>query len=82
MINFTLLGTGRIGKLHASIINDHPEASLKYVYDIDTSSAKNIAKKAVKRGVPTITEFFDKKIENILKEHTGCLLFFFYLLFC
>jgi len=45
MINFTLLGTGRIGKLHASIINDHPEASLKYVYDIDTSSAKKIAKK-------------------------------------
>ena len=45
MINFTLLGTGRIGKLHASIINAHPGASLKYVYDIDTSSAKNIAKK-------------------------------------
>ena len=45
MINFTLLGTGRIGKLHASIINDHSEASLKYVYDIDTSSAKKIAKK-------------------------------------
>ena len=39
------LGTGRIGKLHASIINAHPEASLKYVYDIDTSSAKKIAKK-------------------------------------
>jgi myo-inositol 2-dehydrogenase/D-chiro-inositol 1-dehydrogenase len=45
MINFALLGTGRIGKLHASIINAHPEASLKYVYDIDTSSAKKIAKK-------------------------------------
>ncbi len=35
MINFALLGTGRIGKLHASIINAHPEASLKYVYDRD-----------------------------------------------
>ena len=45
MVNFALLGTGRIGKLHASIINAHPEASLKYVYDIDTSSAKKIAKK-------------------------------------
>ena len=45
MINFALLGTGRIGKLHASIINSHPEANLKYVYDIDTSSAKKIAKK-------------------------------------
>lgn len=30
--------------------------------------AKNIARKAIKRGVPTITEFFDEKIENILKK--------------
>ncbi len=45
MINFALLGTGRIGKLHAQIINSHPEANLKYVYDIDKSSAKKIAKK-------------------------------------
>ena len=44
MINFTLLGTGRIGKLHAQIINFHPEANLKYVYDIDTSSAKKLQK--------------------------------------
>ena len=28
--------------------------------------AENIAKIAIKRGVPTITEFFDKKIEKIL----------------
>jgi myo-inositol 2-dehydrogenase/D-chiro-inositol 1-dehydrogenase len=47
MINFALLGTGRIGKLHASIINAHPEASLKYVYDIDTSSAKKLQKNIV-----------------------------------
>ena len=45
MINFALLGTGRIGKLHAQIINSHPEANLKYVYDIDTSSAKKNCKK-------------------------------------
>ena len=28
--------------------------------------AKNIAKKAIKRGIPTITDFFDEKIEKIL----------------
>ena len=28
--------------------------------------AKNIAKKAIKRGIPTITEFFGKEIENTL----------------
>ena len=34
MINFTLLGAGRIGKMHAKIISDHPDA-LVSVYDID-----------------------------------------------
>ncbi len=45
MIRFALLGTGRIGKLHAEIINSHANAEIKYVYDIDTNSAKAIAKK-------------------------------------
>ena len=35
MIRFALLGTGRIGKLHAEIINSHPSSEIKYVYDID-----------------------------------------------
>ena len=45
MIKFALLGTGRIGKLHAEIINSHPNSEIKCVYDIDTKSSKVIAKK-------------------------------------
>jgi myo-inositol 2-dehydrogenase/D-chiro-inositol 1-dehydrogenase len=45
MIKFALLGTGRIGKLHAEIINSHPNSEIKFVYDIDTKSSKVIAKK-------------------------------------
>ena len=39
------LGTGRIGKLHAEIINSHPSSEIKYVYDIDTKSSKSHCKK-------------------------------------
>ena len=45
MIKFALLGTGRIGKLHAEIINSNPSSQIKYVYDIDIKSSKAISKK-------------------------------------
>ena len=44
MINFALLGAGRIGKMHAKIISDHPEANLKYVYDVNNEFALQVAK--------------------------------------
>ena len=34
MINFSLLGAGRIGKMHAKIISAHPKANLKYVFHL------------------------------------------------
>ena len=43
MINFALLGAGRIGKMHAQIISDHPEANLKYVYDLNNEFALQVA---------------------------------------
>ena len=56
MIKFVLLGTGRIGKFHAEIINSHANAEIKYVYDIDTKSSKVISKK------------YNCKIANTAKE--------------
>ena len=44
MINFTLLGAGRIGKMHAKIISDHPDANLKVnVYDVNQEFAEQVA---------------------------------------
>ncbi|MDC6448113.1 inositol 2-dehydrogenase [Alphaproteobacteria bacterium] len=43
MINFLLLGAGRIGKMHAKIISDHPEANLQYVYDVNNEFALQVA---------------------------------------
>ncbi len=44
MINISLLGAGRIGKMHAEIISAHPNVNLKYVYDVNEELASNVAK--------------------------------------
>ena len=44
MINFSLMGAGRIGKMHAKFIALHPKAKLKYVYDVNSQFAEEIAK--------------------------------------
>lgn len=43
MIKFALMGAGRIGKMHATIINSHPGANLKYVYDTNTEFSEQVA---------------------------------------
>jgi len=45
MINFSLMGAGRIGKMHAEIINSHPECNLKYIYDVNNKSSSELANK-------------------------------------
>ena len=45
MFNFSLMGAGRIGKMHAGIINSHPDCNLKYIYDINTEFANQLASK-------------------------------------
>ena len=45
MFNFSLMGAGRIGKMHAEIINSHPKCSLKYIFDINKQFANELADK-------------------------------------
>ena len=45
MINIALFGLGRIGSMHAQNIFLNNKCSLQYVFDIDQSLAKKIAKK-------------------------------------
>ena len=54
MINFSLMGAGRIGKMHAEIISTHPNANLKYVYDVNEKFANDVAKasKCIKANSP------------------------------
>ena len=44
MINLSLIGAGRIGKMHAEIISAHPDVNLQYVYDINKDNALQVAK--------------------------------------
>ena len=44
MINFSLMGAGRIGKMHAKFIAAHPKAKLKYIYDVNSQFAEEVAK--------------------------------------
>ena len=43
MINFTLLGAGRIGKMHAQIISENENANLVNVYDVNQEFASQVA---------------------------------------
>ena len=43
MINFALIGAGRIGKMHAEIINANLDATLKFVYDVNSHLANEVA---------------------------------------
>ena len=44
MINFALLGAGRIGKMHANNIVNNPKCNLAFVYDINIESADSVGK--------------------------------------
>ena len=39
------MGAGRIAKMHAEIVNAHPECNLKYIYDIDSKLSTELANK-------------------------------------
>ena len=45
MLKFALLGTGRIGKMHAQNIDANQKCKLEIVYDINNQSANEIGKK-------------------------------------
>ena len=45
MINFALLGAGRIGSMHADLIASSPQAKLRYVYDTYQPAANELANK-------------------------------------
>ena len=43
MLNFSLIGAGRIGRMHADIITSNTGSKLKFVYDVNEEFAKKVA---------------------------------------
>ena len=42
MHNFSLMGAGRIGKMHAANITLNPRCNLSYVYDVNKDFANGL----------------------------------------
>ena len=67
MINIALLGAGRIGKMHAEIINAHPKSRLQFVYDVNSDSAKQVSEENNSEAVNSAEEAINsEKVDAIL----------------
>ena len=67
MIKFALIGTGRIGRMHAANIVDSEKSELVWVYDINQAASSEVADKTSSKNcesVATILE--DTSIDAVL----------------
>lgn len=61
-----LIGTGRIGTLHARTLSDHPEVTELVVTDADAMRAVEVAAALDATSVPTVSELFSLDIHALV----------------
>ena len=67
MHNFSLMGAGRIGKMHAANITLNPRCNLSYVYDINQDFANEVAKLSGAKVAQSAEEAInDKNVDAVL----------------
>lgn len=66
MIRFTLIGAGRIGRIHAENIARHPQATLAYVADADAGAARALAQQWSARTVPLDSAVTASDVDAVL----------------
>ena len=67
MLNFALMGAGRIGKLHAKNLSMHSKSNLSYVYDINQDFANEVAKLSGAKVAQSAEEAInDKNVDAVL----------------
>jgi myo-inositol 2-dehydrogenase/D-chiro-inositol 1-dehydrogenase len=67
MINFALLGAGRIGSMHADFITSSPQAKLCYVYDTYQPAANELANKYGANAVESVEQILnDDSVDALL----------------
>lgn len=59
MVNFAVLGCGRIGRMHAANLARHPEASLRAVYDVVPDSSAAVARAHAVRQADSVADVLD-----------------------
>ena len=66
MINFALLGSGRIGQMHANLLDNQPFTKLLYVHDTVASVAYKTANKHRAEVADINTILTDKRVNAVL----------------
>src|SRR5918992_414980 len=66
MIRFTLIGAGRIGRIHARNIAQHPLARLAYVADTDARAAESLAQQFSARTIDLESAVTARDVEAAL----------------
>lgn len=67
MLNFALLGAGRIGAMHAHNLTLHGKAKLLWVYDINPQASQQVANAAGAQAAETAAKVLnDQKVDAVL----------------
>ena len=66
MLNFVLMGAGRIGKMHAQNIFLHPKCNLSFVYDVNQKSATDLANKYNSKVASSAEEAISSKETDVV----------------
>ena len=61
-----LFGAGRIGRIHAQNVHAHPDARLRYVVDVDTAAAHELAQATGARAVDADTALADEGLGAVV----------------
>ena len=61
-----IVGAGRIGRIHAQNVHAHPDAHLRYVVDVDTAAAHELAQATGARAVDADTAFADEALGAVV----------------
>ncbi len=65
-INLCVIGAGRIGRIHAANIAAHPQATLRYVVDVDNSAAENLAAETGAAAASVEDALGDERIDAVV----------------
>ena len=66
MLNFVLMGAGRIGKMHAQNIFLHPKCNLSFVYDVNQKFATDLANKYNSKVASSAEEAISSKETDVV----------------
>ena len=66
MIEFAVIGAGRIGAVHAGNLHRHPGAEVRYVVDVDAGAAADLAARCGARVVSATDALADRDVAAVV----------------